>query len=298
MKKEIYFKSSNNKDEIQAVIYECEKPKLILQVLHGMSEHIERYEDFALFLNQHNIILAGNNHLGHGKTAPTLGYFGSGDTIEYAIDDVNKLSQKLKQKYNVPIVYLGHSMGSFILRYYISKYKTDKIILMGTGYINNIESLTLKTLSKILSIFKGDKYISQTLVNLTTNKFAKLVGGEKNQWISYNDQNVEDFTNDPLSGFDFTVNGYQTLGNCLLKINNKKTIQNTDKTTEIFFISGEDDPVGNFKKGVKKVYSIYKKAGFKNLKIKFLKNMRHEVLKEKDKEKAYNIILEYLEESE
>lgn len=298
MEREIYFKSKNQKNNIHAVIYDCKNPKLILQVLHGMSEHIKRYEDFATFLNSHNIILAGNDHLGHGKSTDILGYFGDGDTIEYAVDDVYTLSQKLEEEYKVPIVYLGHSMGSFILRYFISKYNTDKIILMGTGYINNFLARTLLILSKIIRVFTKKTYRSKILVNLTTKRYARLVGGTKHEWISYDKDNIKDFTDDPLSGFDFTVNGYTTLANCLLKINKKETINKTNKNTEILFISGEDDPVGDFTKGVKKVYKIYENNGFKNIKLKFLKNMRHEILNEKDKEKTYNIILEYLEESD
>lgn len=294
MKKEIYYKSSNKKNDIHALIYDCEKPTLIVQMLHGMCEYIERYEDFALFLNSHNIIFAGNDHLGHGKSADTLGYFGTGDTIEYAVDDVNKLSLILKENYNLPIVYMGHSMGSFILRYYISKYKTEKIVLMGTGYINNISALTLKTLSYIIGIFKGDKYTSNLLVHLTTNKFARMVNGNKHDWVSFNKENIENFKNDPYCNFDFTINGYKTLADCLLKINNKRTLNRTDKSTEILFIAGSEDPVGNFSKGVKKVYNIYKNFGFNNIKIKFLKNMRHEILNEDEFEKVYNILLDYL----
>lgn len=294
MKNEIYFKSSNKKNDIRALIYDCEKPTLIVQMLHGMCEHIERYEEFAEFLNAHNIIFAGNDHLGHGKSTDYLGYFGTGDTIEYAVDDVNKLSLILKEKYDLPIVYIGHSMGSFILRYYISKYNTDKIVLMGTGYINNISAFTLKTLSSIIALLKGEKYTSKLLVNLTTNKFARMVKGNKHDWISFNEENIKSFENDPYCNFDFTVNGYKTLANCLLKINNKNRLNKSNKSTEILFISGAEDPVGNFKKGVLKVYKIYKNAGFKNIKFKFLKNMRHEILNEKEKDEVYKILLDYL----
>ena len=297
MKKDIYFKSSNGKDDIHAEIYQCDNPTLIVQVLHGMCEHITRYEDFANFLNENNIILAGNDHLGHGPTAEKLGYFGEGDTLEYVVNDVNTLSEKLKQEYNLPIVYLGHSMGSFILRYYISKYKTDKIILMGTGYVDNTSAKLLYNLANIISQFRGEYFISKMLVSMTTNKFAKMVKGDKHDWISYNKDNIKSFKDDALSGFDFTVNGYKTLATCLMKINSPETINKTDKSTEIFFLSGADDPVGNFKNGVKKVHSLYSDAGFKNLKIKFYNNMRHEILNEKDNKKVYNDILDYLKGS-
>lgn len=72
MEKEIIFKSTNGIDDLSAIIWDCPNPKFILQICHGMSEHIGRYKDFAEFLNSHGIIVAGNNHLGHGKTANIL----------------------------------------------------------------------------------------------------------------------------------------------------------------------------------------------------------------------------------
>lgn len=294
MKKELYYTSSNGSDTIYASIYTCENPKIIVQILHGMCEHIERYENFADFLNEHNIIMAGNNHLGHGKTASKLGFFSSENSLEYAISDINILSDKLKQEYNLPIVYLGHSMGSFLLRYYMSKHTTEKSIIMGTGYINNFSAYSLLFLSSLISLFKGDDYTSSFIINLTTDKFGKMVNGEKYDWISYNKENISQYINDPYCNFDFTLNGYKTLSKCIIEINKKSTIKKTDPNTNILFISGKDDPVGNFKKGVIKVYNKYKKAGFKNIKLKLLDNMRHEILNEENRHEVYDILLNFI----
>ena len=295
MKKEIYYKSDNGSDTIYASVYECENPVMIVQVLHGMCEYVDRYEGFAEFLNSNNIILAGNNHLGHGKTAETLGFFSSENSLEHAVNDVKQLTDMLKREYNLPIVYLGHSMGSFLLRYYISEYEAEKAVIMGTGYIDDFSAMLLLLLSSVISAFKGETYRSPLLVKMTTEKYARMVHGSKHDWISYNRENIAAYVKDPYCNFDFTVNGYKTIAKCLLKINKKSTVQKTDNSMKILFISGRDDPVGNFGKGVVKVYKKYKKAGFKNLRLRLLNNMRHEILNEDNKNKVYNIILNFIE---
>lgn len=295
MKEILYYKSSNGINNIYAEIYNCENPKCVLQIAHGMCEYITRYEDFAKYLNKHNIVVAGNDHLGHGRSAEILGYFGEGDNLNYAVDDIEKLSLILKERYDLPIYYLGHSMGSFIMRYFISKYSAEKCILMGTGYIDDFSATVLDLLSIFISKVKGDKYVSKLLVKLSTGAYAKKVKGHTYDWISYNKKNVEKFANDPLCNYSFTVNGYRTLGKYLLKINTHFTIDRTNRETKILFVSGEDDPVGNFKKGVLKIYNKYKKKGFKNIKLIFYKNMRHEILNEDNREIVYSDILNFLE---
>lgn len=189
---------------------------------------------------------------------------------------------------------MGHSMGSFIMRYYISKYKVEKCILMGTGYIGELPATILVLLSKLIGAFKGDKYVSKLLVSLSTGAYAKRIKGDTYDWISYNEENIKAFAEDPLCNYFFSVSAYKYLGKYLLKINKRKTIEDTDKDTEILFVSGSDDPVGNFERGVLKVYNKYKKFGFKNLKIRFFKNMRHEILNEKDNLAVYKFLSDFL----
>lgn len=294
MKNEIRYTSSNGIDEIDAIIWDCENPKYILQIAHGMCEYIDRYEPLAKFLNERNIIVAGNNHLGHGKTAKILGYFGNGDTLSNVISDINLLSNMLKEKYNLPIYYLGHSMGSFIMRYYISKYNVQKCILMGTGHISKFNARLLYLLSSIIVKIKGEKYVSGLLLNLTTGSYSNKDEGMYD-WISYNKENIKNYVEDEFCGYPFTANGYKTLGQCLVKINDKSNLESTPKDTALLFISGSDDAVGGFKKGVRKVYNNYKNLGFKNLELKFYKNMKHEILNEENNKNVYEKIYEFLE---
>lgn len=290
--KELYYKSSNGNDNVHASIWDCENPKFVLQVVHGMQEHIGRYEQFAKFLNENHIIMAGEDHLGHGKTATNLGDFGSGDTIKYVLLDINTLHEKLKQEYNVPVYILGHSMGSFITRYYISKYPVQKAIIMGTGNTLSIVAKFLTFLASFQEKIYGNDHRSDFLTNLTTGAFVKSVKG--GAWISYNKKNAISYKNDPLCGFKFAPSGFKFLGQILALIQKETTFSNVDKNTEILLVSGKDDVVGA-NNGVEKVYNRYKKHDL-NVKMHLFENMRHEILNETDNKIVYDFILNFLEE--
>ncbi len=289
----IEYKSANKIDDIEATVWDCENPKALLQIAHGMSEYINRYEDFAKFLNIKGIVVAGNNHLGHGPGAKTLGYFGEGDVCEYLTEDMKHLSDYLIDKYNLPVYYLGHSMGSFILRYFLSKYTAEKAVLMGTGYVDKRIANLLVKLSKHMMKKHGEKYDSKLLYMLTVGAYQmKVPKGEI--WLSKNTENAMMYKDDPYCGFNFTAEGYMVLGELLEKILDEDIISQTSKDMKILFVSGSEDAVGDMKKGVIKVYDFYKKLGYKNLEIEFFENMRHEILNESDNIKVYNRIYEFL----
>lgn len=287
--KDLYYKSSNGVDDVHAGVWECENPKFVVQVIHGMQEHIGRYEDFAKFLNSNNVILAGEDHLGHGKTAKSLGHFGDGDTISYVLQDIHKLTQLLEKSYGVPVYLLGHSMGSFILRYYLSKYDVSKAVVMGTGNTPASIAKLLIFLAKTQEKIYGPEHRSDFLTNLTIGSFVKNTKG--GHWISYNEENVKAYESDELCGFKFAPSGFLFLGSILYLIQQNSTIQNVKPYTKILFISGKDDLVGA-KNGVEKVFNRYKNSGY-DVEIKLFENMRHEILHENEKELVWNFLLSY-----
>ena len=290
----INYKSSNGKDNIYARIWDCENPSCILQISHGMVEHIDRYDDFAKFLNSKNILVAGNNHLGHGPTARKLGYFGEGPVEDYLIEDVYSLSNYLKEKYNLPLYYLGHSMGSFITRYLISKYKSKKVILIGTGYISQGEVKLLNNLSKASIKVFGENYKSKLLLLLSLGAYQiKAPLGES--WISFNKDNLQRRKEDKYCSFSFTDNGYLGLSRLLKKIIDKDVVSKTDKDTSLLLLSGKEDPVGDKTKGVKKVYKLYKDLGYK-VDMKFFANMSHEILNEDNNIEVYQEVYNFIKE--
>lgn len=288
--KDIFYQSSNKIDTIHASIWECENPKFVLQVVHGMQEHIGRYGEFAKFLNQNNIIMAGEDHLGHGKSTNNLGDFGSGDTINYVIKDVNTLHENLKSIYKIPVYILGHSMGSFITRYYISQYAVDKVIIMGTGNTPSFLAKLLISIATVQEKIYGTNHRSNFLTSLTTGSFVKNT--KNGHWISYNEKNAIDYANDPLCGFKFTPSGFKFLGKILNLIQQQSTFSNVSNDTKILLISGKDDAVGA-NNSVEKVYTRYKKLGY-DVNMHLFENMRHEILNEDNKEYVWNFIKDFL----
>ena len=288
------FKSTNKKDIISSTIWECENPKMVLQIVHGMCEHIGRYEEFAKYLNKYGIIVAGENHLGHGESATLLGYISTNNGDKYLREDVRAFNTYLKEKYNLPTFILGHSMGSFILRDYLRFYKEDKVIIMGTGNISKIEANLLYKLSSGLEkIFSGKKE-SKLLYTLTNGAYDLRVRDGKLGWLSYNKENIENYKKDRLCSFIFRINGYKVLSEILKNISTQKSIKQIDKNTKILLISGKDDPVGNFSKAVKKLYKEYRDENL-DVRLKLVDKARHEILNEDNREEVYEYIKKYLE---
>lgn len=288
------FKSNSGKDTISASIWECENPKMVLQIVHGMCEHIGRYEDFANYLNKYGIIVAGENHLGHGESATILGYISKNNGAKYLREDVREFNTYLKEKYKLPTYILGHSMGSFILRDYLRFYKEEKVVIMGTGNVSSKEASLLYNLSSLLEkIFSGKKK-SRLLYNLTNGMYDLRVRDGKLGWLSYNKKNIEDYKNDRLCSFMFRINGYKVLSEILKNISTKESIKKIDPSTKILLISGKDDPVGDFSKAVKKLYLEYRNENL-DVKLKLIDSARHEILNENNKLEVYEYIKNFLE---
>ena len=139
-KKEISFRSADGIQRIHAVEWLPEgEPKAILQIVHGMAEYVERYEDFATFMTEHGYIVVGEDHLGHGKSVGEngkRGFFCEGDAASIVVRDVHRLHEEIVGEYpTLPCFILGHSMGSFITRNYLTEYgfEVQGAVIMSTG---------------------------------------------------------------------------------------------------------------------------------------------------------------------
>ena len=139
---EFTFLSSDGKTQLHGMLWEPEgvAVRAVLQICHGVAEHIARYDGFARALNEQGIVVAGHDHLGHGKSLPEGGtpvYFGQGSTWNTVVDDIYILHQRLKQRYpDAPLCIMGHSMGSFLTRTYLIRYPgtVKAAVIMGTGW--------------------------------------------------------------------------------------------------------------------------------------------------------------------
>ena len=282
IKEEFYFDSRDGESRIHAVRYTPDdgNVKGIVQVVHGMAEYVERYENLAEFLTARGILVTGEDHLGHGKSVAeggTYGYFCEQDPATVVVRDVHRLKKITEESYpEVPYVILGHSMGSFITRNYLCRYGkgVDGAVIVGTGMQSGGLILCSKAMAGIQKLFCGSRHVSHFIDKAAFGNYNKRI--------------------DELCGFTFTVNGFQTLFELIRRLQKQENLEKVPQNLPILMVSGAEDPVGDYGKGVRKACDSLKKAGVKNITVKLYENDRHELLNEEDGEQAMEDIYQWI----
>lgn len=303
-KEEFYFDSREQGQRIHAVkwIPDTEKPFCILQIVHGMAEHIERYDEFANFLAQKGILVVGDDHLGHGKSVKeggTYGYFCENDAANVLVRDEHRLKKLIQEQYpGVTYLILGHSMGSFILRNYLLRYGTgvEGAIIVGTGAQSNGTLFIARALAAVQRLLLGSKHVSRLLDKVAFGSYNKKFRPSKTDfdWLSRDEGNVERYIADPMCGFVFTVNGFATLFKLIYDCGDAEKLGNMPKNLPVMLIAGADDPVGNYGRSIEKVYQMYLGQGMTNVQMKLYENDRHELLNEIDKDMVYGDVYRWI----
>lgn len=281
---------------LDVIISPCSEPKAIVQLVHGMCEHKERYLDFINYLNQNGYIVIIHDHRGHGRSVidkGDLGYFYD-DGAKAIVEDVYMLSQYIKNKYpGLPLYLLGHSMGSLIVRNYIRKYdqEIDGLIVCGSPSYNKFSGIG-KGICKLYMIVKGDKYHSRLMQKMSFGTFNK--GYQKdNEWICSDSKIVDDYNNDSLCTFTFTVNGFYNLLTLMQQAYRKNgDVVNSD--LPVLFISGRDDPCLVNERAFNQAVNLLKNNGYHHVEAILFDNMRHEILNERENQKVYDVIISFL----
>ena len=304
MKEHLYLPSSDRKTKLHAVIWEpAQKPRAIVQIAHGMSEYVERYEAFAAFLNQHGILVAGHDHLGHGGSArknTDKGYFAKGKGDVYALQDMHRVTLALRKKYPyIPHFLFGHSMGSFFTRRYLSaySYEIEGAILCGTGWQPKPVLAAARFLTEVLRLVKGDRYRSKFITKLAFGNINDAFEPVRTQkdWLNRDEAEVDAYIADKNCGFLFTLNGYAALFRAMALAENTLELAKMDRNMPVLFVAGESDPVGNFGEGVKHTAKVFGKMGMRDVECILYPKMRHEILKEIGKEAVFADVLDWIE---
>ncbi len=288
------FAAADGKQISYAVFDDVEQPKAVLQIVHGMVEHIGRYADFAAFMNAHGYIVAGDDHRAHGLTDKDAhGLAGEGDLFENTVSDLLMLTDILKETYSLPVIVLGHSYGSFLTQRYLTK-NTDKI----AGCILSGSALMPKGTAKFgRSVAKGKlkKHKDEPgklFAKLTFESYDKKFKDEGiNAWMTRDKKIVGQYNVDELCDF-VCSNGfyyYMFNGLCAIAEDDNKNIR---KDLPLLLIAGDRDGVGSNGKLVKKLYEKFKGLGL-NPEMKLYAGARHEVLNETNREEVYNDVLSF-----
>lgn len=273
-----------------------------MQIVHGMAEHIERYEWTAEYFTGKGYIVVGDSHLGHGKSIVKdkgPGYFCAQDPATVLVRDEHRLKKLMQQKYpGIPYFILGHSMGSFITRNYLCDYGSgiDGAIIMGTGMQPKPVLFFVKMITRIQAILAGEAHEAKLINKLAFGNYNARIKEAKTSvdWLTKDEKQVANYREDPLCGFVFTVNGFSALFELIWRLHDEKRVLKMPKDLPIFLVAGKEDPVGNYGKAVEWVYEQYQKLGMQNVSMKLYESDRHELLNETDKECVANDIYEWL----
>lgn len=283
-------------------VFKVKNEKAVIQLIHGMEEHQERYEEFIYFLNEQRYSVVSSDMRGHGKKAPNLGYFKEKKGFIELIEDQKEITNYIKQHFsNLPIYLFAHSMGTIITRVLLEENAKDyeKVIL--SGYPNfQIGAYVGVLVAPLIQLFRGSKYKSKFLASLSVGTFNKKIKNPKTDcdWICSNEETVFAYREDPYCGIGFTCSAFNDLYHLVIQMHKPKLYKNINQNLEFLLLRGLEDPCVGGEKGAKDSYMVLKKAGFQLIQKVDYPNMRHEILNEKDNKKVYQDILKFYDSKE
>lgn len=277
-------------------------PKAAILIVHGMQEHSGRYEEFANYLVENGFAVLTYDQLGHGKTAKMeedLGYFQKNNPVERLVNDAQKMVDLLREKHpDIPQIILGHSMGSFITRLVLRKNSGQfaAAIIVGTGGKMKKASFlrVFLWLTNRLNPGGRSKFLNDAFTRMNNYKFRNEADSDGTNWISLDRENRQRFNNDPLMDFLFTNNGFYAVVSLIDLATKRSGAKSIRKDLPVLFVSGEDDPIGDFGKGVRNTAEQMKADGFSDVTVKLYPEMRHEILNEVVKEEVRQDIVEWV----
>ena len=306
-KEEFYFDSRDGEHKIHSIrwVPEHDKPVCVLQIIHGMTEHIDRYDGFAQYMAGKGILVVGDDHLGHGKSVrpgEPYGYFCKEDAATVLVRDEHRLKKMTQEQYQgVPYIILGHSMGFFIARNYLIRYGSgiDGAVIMGTGMQSKIQLAAARALAGIQILFCGPKHVSKLIDKLAFGMFNKRIEAPKtpSDWLCSNEESVKRYRQDPMCNFTFTANGFQTLMKLIWNLHDVEKLKKMPRQLPVFFVAGEEDPVGDYGRAVKQVYESFLQLGMERVQMKLYPGDRHEILHETDRAEVYADIYRWILQS-
>lgn len=274
----------------------------VVQIAHGIAEHVERYDDFAEFLSSSGFVVAANDHLGHGKSVTDeseLGYFAENGGWELAVGDMRQLHEQLRGEFpRLPIFLFGHSMGSFLSRTYIIRYPEglSGTVLCGTGQQPRALVSGGRLLAETEINRHGAKYKSQRLNDMAFGKYNDSFAPARtiSDWLSRDTEQVDKYSTDPLCGFLPTAGLFRDMMGGLEYIGRQRNIERMKKDMPVLFISGDKDPVGENGRGVLRVYHSFVRSGMTDVTLKLYTECRHELLNELNREQVKNDVLTWI----
>ena len=302
--REYTFLSTNGRTKINVRRFDPDGlPRGIVQIAHGVAEHISRYDGFMRYLAENGFIAIGNDHLGHGLSVQSeseLGWFAEEDGWSVVVNDMHKLHDiTFAENPGLPYFLFGHSMGSFLTRTYIIKYPAELAgaVICGTGQQSPALVGAGKASANLVCKMKGSKHRSKLLAGMAFGSYNKSFEPRRTDydWLTRENSIVDEYIADPLCGFMPTAGLFRDMMSGISFITDPENVAKMRKTLPVFFISGDLDPVGENGKGPAKAFHAFKEAGMNDVTIRFYKSCRHELLNETNRDEVMKDILSWLE---
>ncbi|WP_260620281.1 lysophospholipase [Gordonibacter massiliensis (ex Traore et al. 2017)] len=302
--------SHDGTTQIRALVWEPSKrasaaPLGIVQIVHGMSEHVDRYDDFARFLVERGFVVCANDHVGHGESVPDpakLGCLPAQGGKDVLVEDVHELRRTVAARYarQVPYVLFGHSMGSFVVRAYLARHAEGlaAAVVCGTGQQPLALSKAGNFLARRIAASKGEDYKSSFLDGLGAGAFAKQIENARTpfDWISVDPAVVDAYIADERCGVMFSAGGYATLTDLTGEVVTRSCAAKVPRDLPVLFVAGAEDPVGGCGKGVHAAAELLRGAGVRQVDEILYEGMRHEILNEPGRARVYTEVAQWIEE--
>lgn len=302
MKKDFYFASKGG-GKLHGCCWspDC-PPKAVVQIVHGIAEHTDRYDDFARFLNSMGILVVAEDHMGHGKSvgSGTIGYFDGGWFS--AVADTYQLLQDTRSAWpDLPYVLFGHSMGSFLARSVLAKYPESGIsaaVICGTAWQPKPMLMAGKAACSLVCRAKGEKTADKSLEKLVFGSYNSRVEHPKTEfdWLSRDAAVVRKYLEDPMCGFTPTAGLLRDMLTGLSYIETPTALNAMQKSLPVLFIAGGDDPVGNYGKGVRQACDAFRASGMQDVTIRIFPLCRHEILNEINRDEIFSFVGSWMRE--
>lgn len=275
-------------------------PRAAMQIAHGMAEHSRRYADFAAAMTAQGIAVYAGDHAGHGKSAQPdrYGYFYPRDGWQGAVEDLHAVRESMQERHpGLPVLLMGHSMGSMLARSYVTCHGEGLkgLILSGTSGPNPMLALG-RFLAAVemrrLSAYQPSRLLDRLAFGANNKPFAP--NRTRFDWLSRDPAQVDAYIADPACGFPFTATGYRDLFAGMARIQAKEWARQVPPALPVLLISGDQDPVGGMGRGVRWVESRLREAGVRDVVCTLYLGARHELLNEINRLEVYADLLKWI----
>lgn len=294
--KQVFLKT-RDEYQLDVHVFAVREAKAVVQIIHGMEEHQERYEPFVKFLNENGFTVVSSDMRGHGKSAKDTGFFKEKKGYVELIEDQRRVTGFIKKHFpDVPIYLFAHSMGTIITRVLLQRDSKAyrKVVLSGYPCYQK-GTYFGALLASVIKLSRGAKHKSHLLNALSIGSFNRSIKDAKTEcdWICHNEETVNAYLMDPYCGFGFTCSAYEDLFQLVIGMHDVKRYCAVNEEMELLFLRGKDDPCVGGDKGAEDSRNILYEAGFHNIEYVDYPDMRHEILAEKEHQKVYVDVLEF-----